>query len=330
MKYAQHPEGRNENLQPAEIKHLVPGAKLFMRDPRQTPVSVTGTKAETASFFVRVDAFEDAGALWSFALWEVEKFAVNDEAAVLSQGEVDALTSRVPALNCQIEMACDPAAAAETELRISKRQKDIAEVLEVEGVSLPAKSLSSHSPLPPDQRACAALETVLKARGLWEVEQAFVQAYASNPNAGEMVKAHRIVLAELGLCPYVGQPLREPALLEPPWDRAQRRDHILTRLAFMRAMFGLRGEDHLKLYRAVYAKDALSAPRNNGFVSTTFRREVAMALFEAGEGQAAAALYMQRVPVARVFMTCLETPGLSDRYQEAEAVLLFDPEQQVF
>lgn len=330
MNYAQHPDGPIRNLRSAEVRHLVQGAALFMRDPRQTPVVVMATDAATASFTVRVEAFEDEGVVWSFALWDVEKFAVKAEAPVLADDVVEALAFRVSMLKHQIKISCDPAARAETDLQIFERQKPIADVLQGRGLTLSTKASTPATRGAHDPQASRALETVLKRRGLWEIELAFVGAYASNPHAGEMVKAHRMILAELGLCPYAGEPLRDTALLEPPWSGDVRREHILTRLAFMRLMFAQMGQAQVTLYRAVYSAGGLTAPRNTGFVSTTFRQEVAMALFEAGEKTGNAALYMQRVPVERVFMTCLETPGLSVRYDEAEALLLFDPDQRLF
>ena len=36
-------------------------------------------------------------------------------------------------------------------------------------------------------------------KGLWDIEEAFAEQYVRNPNSGELVKGHAIVLAELGL-----------------------------------------------------------------------------------------------------------------------------------
>ena len=54
------------------------------------------------------------------------------------------------------------------------------------------------------------LEEFLAGRDLGALERALSASLASNPNAGEVVKGHAIVLAELGLCPYRGTVISDP------------------------------------------------------------------------------------------------------------------------
>jgi hypothetical protein len=162
------------------------------------------------------------------------------------------------------------------------------------------------------------------------LDKNFVQQFASNPNAGETVKGHRIVLAEMGLCPYDGPIVRDPKTFEGEWSKARRSEHILTRLAFMHAVFERFQLKAIPLFRTVYSRSTLNAPRNTGFVSSTFSQDVALSLFRSGQNTNMAAMYWQEVPVERVFMSYFETATLSEKYQEAEAVLLFDPNNRVF
>jgi hypothetical protein len=143
----------------------------------------------------------------------------------------------------------------------------------------------------------------------------------SNPNSGELVKGHRIVIAELGLVAYAGKVVRDPGLFDDPWSRQRRAEHVLARLGFVHALFARLGHDHLVLYRGLSAE---------GPVHPTFSRDVAMSLFESGSDRATRVLLRQAVPVDRVFMTYYETPQMNAPFKEAEAVLLYDKANAVF
>jgi hypothetical protein len=90
------------------------------------------------------------------------------------------------------------------------------------------------------------------------------------------------------------------------------------------------GRDRVRLYRGVSTEEQLRPPANDTFVSTTFSREVAMSHFESGSPTATRALYRQSVPVERLFMTYYETAPMSDKFNEAEAVLLYDAGNSTF
>ena len=61
------------------------------------------------------------------------------------------------------------------------------------------------------------------------------------PALGEHVKAHAIVLAELGLCAYGGKVVRDPRALEGEWSRERRAEHVIGRLAFAQELWSRLG-----------------------------------------------------------------------------------------
>jgi hypothetical protein len=182
-----------------------------------------------------------------------------------------------------------------------------------------------------DPRLMAVLEDFLAERGVRELDREFAMSFVSNPQAGELVKGHEIVLAELGLCPYHGKVVRDPDLFSTPWPREARRVHVIARLAFTRALWAVWNLDNVMLYRAAAAEGPLDEGRARGsFISATFSSQVAKAHFEGGPSTVAAALWRQRLTVERVFMTFLETAALNERFLEAEAVLIADPANSLF
>ncbi len=330
MKYVTRYSDHLSDLQPAELAHLVLGATLYFRDPRKTPVKVVEHDPQTASFTVQVGDFEDKGAEWILPLWDISKFTAPPNSRKLTRREQDVLGSNVNSLNRQMQIGCSEVHFEWSQSEISAIQKEIYKWLCSNFVNLPhdAEMLLNRN-VTCDIWA-AAMEQMMDSKGLLQIDRAFAAQFASNPNASEVIKGHRIVLAELGLCPYQGSILRDPKTFEGDWSKPKRRTHILTRLAFMRAMLSIFRLPTIPLFRAIYSEDTLSSASNKGFVSTTFSNDVALSLFEAGQKTRVAAMYWQEVPVERLFISYLETPILSSRYQEAEAVLLFDPSASVF
>jgi hypothetical protein len=165
---------------------------------------------------------------------------------------------------------------------------------------------------------------------LYELEDGFTSSFVTNPRAGEIVKGHAIVLAELGICDYHGKAPRDPDLFTGPWSRARRTDHLLWRLAFTQALRQSLGRRELTLYRAAATDGAFSPQRPPTLVSATFSNEVAEAHFQGGPTTRVAVLWRQRVPIERALMTFLETQAMNQRFHEAEAVLLADPSNAAF
>ena len=167
-------------------------------------------------------------------------------------------------------------------------------------------------------------------RGLSRVESLFAEKYVSNPNSGELVKGHRIVLAELGLVSYRGKIIRDAAVFDGDFTKTRRAEHILVRLAFVREIFTRTGNERPTLYRGMAVKDRHQSARNTTFVSATFSLDVAMSQFNAAADTRSGVLYRQRVSLDRLFMTYLETRQLNQQFREAEAVLLCDQASELF
>ena len=71
----------------------------------------------------------------------------------------------------------------------------------------------------------------MEARGCAAIEDAFAATFVRNPYSGDLVRGHRIVLAELGLAAYAGKAPREPGVFAGEWARERRAEHLVARLA---------------------------------------------------------------------------------------------------
>ncbi len=311
---------------PASLDQLTPGNSGRLLDLRRTPVTVVSVDVAAAMVSLRVTAFEDAGTLWEYPFETfLSRFQMAPDEARADAALVDEYAAAMARLDQSMIVQADVEVGQATGTRIADAVAEAADWMAVHGSfdigTLSTDRVEGYAALYADLRAW------MTTRDLADMETAFAAQYVSNPWSGELVKGHRVVLAELGLCPYSGSVIRRPNLFEGAWSKARRADHIVARLAFVRALFRAASMPRLALYRGVATEGRMAPPRNNSFVSTSLSREVADAFFSGG---ATSALFRQSVPIERVFMTYLETEAMNLQYKEAEVIVLYEPGNLAF
>ena len=305
-----------------ELAHLVVGNRGRLRDDRRTPIAITGVDDETGMFELEIAAFEDCGARWRLPFEDIGKFQFERGAARVDDAGFAAAVAR---FDQPLHVDCDQAARQSTVAQITELAGAAAEFVRSRWPgSLPLATRSG------DPQLFEATEAWMQLRELADVEREFARVFVSNPHSGELVKGHAIVAAQLGLCPYVGKIVRSPLLFAGDWSRQRRADHLVSRLALLRAIFTMAGLQDVVLYRGLAVDGPMEPVRSPSFVSATFAREVADAHFRGGASTVAAALFRQRVPVSRLLMTYLETRAMNAQYHEAEAILVGDPTNALF
>lgn len=328
--YTSDPDARPDaEFLPGELRHLVVGNQGRLLDARRTPIAITAVMPDTGGFEVEIGAFEDAGTRWELALEEVSHFQFAHGGAVLTRSALAQLERAAAHFDHELVIEPDGRAREQALQRIGAARERIRDQLA--GRKLPQIDLARHiSRREGDPELYAVLDEVMTARGLQEVEHGFSATFVSNPASGELVKGHAIVFAELGLCPYRGKIVRNPQLFAGQWSQAQRAEHLVTRLAFAQEMFSSWGFDTVTVYRGAAVDGPLPARSPASFVSVTFSRTVATAHFDGGPTTQTAVLWRQAVPIARLLMTFLETREMNERFHEAEAVLIADPDNRAF
>ncbi|NNF44995.1 MAG: hypothetical protein HKO59_03655 [Phycisphaerales bacterium] len=315
---------------PATLDHLVVGNRGRMLDQRRTPVTIVGVVETTGFVVLRIDDFEDRDATWSIPFEEIDRYQFALDAQRVDDATRRRLAATVTRLNHPLCVPADGAQRALTEKRVAGEEKRAAAWL-----ATASRFIADSRPLPdPDTRRGdpvlgADLLRYLATRGLDDMEEAFATQYVSAPHSGELVKGHRIVIAELGFVGYEGKMIRDPGLFNGPWSRERRAEHVCARLGFIRALFGRLGRSTLAVYRGLSIEGDIEPRRRDTFVSTTLARAVAESHFDCGRPGSTRMLLGFTVPVSRVFMTFFETPALSRQFLEAEAVLFDDAEMPV-
>ncbi len=315
---------------PGDLKYVVPGNECRLLDRRRTPLRVLEVNRASGFFVVEVADFEDKGARWELPLEEVGTCQFAHGSGEASDAEIADYTQQVSRLNRPLTIEAESSCRANSEARIASLRGDVGTWLHAEsaflasGDALDFKSRTGNPTLWDD------LRRYMSAKDLWTVENAFAVQYVSNPYSGELVKGHRIVLAELGLVPFEGKQVRNPDLFAGSWSKRRRAEHVLNRLAFMRELFEQLGHSSVVVYRGVSFSGQRRARSNEGFKSATFNLEIAMHHFCDDDLASACVLLRQPVPVEKLFMSFLETEQMNRQYKEAEAVLLHDGTSDLF
>lgn len=313
----------DSEFEPGALHHLVRGNAGRLLDPRRTPVTIVGLDLETGFMTLRVDRFEDAGATWDIPFEEVDHYQFAHGSRRASDEAVRRLRDVIERLDRALVIEPDPTDREVTEIRVDD------DTTAAEGwLQDQSRFLASGRRLPDpatrrgDELLMADLGSFMRERALWEVEEGFAQQYVRNPRAGEIVKGHRIVIAELGLAPYAGTIVRDPATFAGGWSRERRAAHVRARLGFLRALFARLGLAQVELWRGISADGLLRIDGGETLLSASFDERVARSHLVAGPGRPTRRLLRGLVPTDRLFMTYLETAAMNDHYREAEAVLL--------
>ena len=321
------PDSAYEN---GELRHLIVGNMGRLLDPRRTPVRITEVKSETGFVALEILDFEDKGNHWEYTFEEISRFQFDRNSHYATAENIKKFQEAVNCFDRTVSIVGDDAQKRTTMERMLKERKKARKWLLKN-----SRFLSESGKLPEiknlegDILLYEDLYNFMDFFNLWEIEKTFANQFVSNPYSGELIKGHRIILAEMGLADYKGKIVRNKTLFNSPWSKEERKNHIFARMAFVHELFKELKISTVILYRGFSTKKTFTAPQNNTFVSTSFSQKVAEAHFESLP-EANGVLYRQIIPVERLFMTYFETVQMNQEFKEGEAVLLYDPTNIAF
>jgi hypothetical protein len=322
---------QDTDFEPGELHHLCVGNEGRLLDFRRTPVQVGGVCDETGLATIEICAFEDTGALWDLPYEEVHQYQFKTGSPRASAEAVGRFEWAAARLNRQVAIPCETSRRDETLAAISVEGERAGEWL-----ASHSQFIQSAQALPQGEAEGSPLlyadtKDYMAQRGFGDLEALFTRQYVSTLN-NETVKAHRIAVAQLGLAPYVGKILRDPAQTVGALCIERRTGHIIARMGFVQAVFERAGQRQVVLYRMESCEGPLRRRRSGetALVSASFRMDIVQEMSGWAEPKRTVAIYRQAVPVERVLMTYLETEAMNHPFREGEAVLLADPTNLAF
>lgn len=325
--YQFDPDARaDDQFTAGELRWLVPGNRGRLLDARRTPVQVTQVDLPHGYFEVEILAFEDQGARWLVPLEDVTSYQFDPAGGTAPAAAVAAMQEAIDRLNVTTTIEADQERSEQAAQQLATERARAAAWLT--GLGVPdhidtAEFIDSRRGSP-DAPGWLDRYLAEAGPGLADLDHELAAGYLSNPGSGDLVRAHLITMAQLGLSPYRGKIVRDPAALSGRWSTESRAAHIISRAGFTQALWQRADHPGLMLYRGIGLQGtaALRGPATP-LVSGTFSRALAESHFNA-ERAGLALLLRRRVPIERLFMTFLETAVLSTRYLEAEAIVFSD------
>jgi hypothetical protein len=221
------------------------------------PIRVAALRPEIGSWICEVTAFEDQGASWTLPVESVAHFQFELGAARATPRSVEDLAEEVSRFATPLVIEPDRECARATIAALAQRRIEAAAWLADHVPMLGRLAEPDHAQRRPPAVTVSSFETFMREQGLLEMDHALTRTYVSNPHSGEVVKGHLIVMAEMGIAPFHGTTVRDPATFAGEWRRERRVDHVLWRTAFLHAMLVAMGIEALDLHRGV-SNDAVS------------------------------------------------------------------------
>jgi len=307
------------------LAHIKSGNCGRALDGRRTPGFIESFDEDSAMFIWRITDFEDAGNCWEIPAEQISSYQFRKDSALLSQEEISIIKNRCKALNKTLLIPKSAAAHEETRNAVNLQKSSVQE-----WIINNSKFYKSNTPLHFDAKEGFTLlfedlELYLRESGLYEIEKRIAEQYVLNPYSGEWIKYVKIVMAEMGLIDYNGTVPRKASAFTGLSDKTLLRKYVISRLAFIQAMFKLMGINDVPLFRGMSSDiDLYDTPHT--LVSTTFSAETAAAFAGLNQESTSRSAYLVKFtcPIESLFMTFFETKELNRHYKEQEAIIFFD------
>ncbi len=317
----------DDQFSAGSLSWLVPGNHARMLDARRTPARVTGIDTQHGYFEVEILAFEDSGARWLVPLEEVSHYQFAPESACADAIAVASMENIIRQLDVTVRIAVEQESHRETMQQVAAERARADAWLAAHGAPDTIDVTPHIASRRGSQEAIRWLAEYLAESlppGLPDMDDRIASKYVSNPGSGDLVRAHLITMARLGLCGYHGKIIRDESSMSGTWSEERRAAHIRIRSGFVQALWSRAAPAGLMLYRGIGLQtDAEFEPSRVGLISASMSRSVAESHFDSATSPTAV-LMRRELPVQRLFMTFLETAAMNGKYLEAEAVLFAD------
>jgi hypothetical protein len=325
--YQFDPDARpDDQLTAGDLRWLVPGNRGRLLDARRTPVQVTLIDLPHGYFEVEILAFEDQGARWLVPLEDVTSYQFEPSGGTAPTAAVTAMNDAIGRLSATITIDAGQERRQLTTRQLAAERARAAAWLTARGVPdlIDAAGFISSRRGSPEAPGWLDHYLAETGPGLADLDHELAAGYMSNPGSGDLVRAHLITMAQLGVSPYRGKAVRDPAALSGRWDAGPRAAHIISRAGFAQALWQRADHPGLMIYRGIglQGRAELRGPATP-LISATFSRPLAETHFNSERAELAA-LLRRRLPIERLFMTFLETAAMNTKYLEAEAILFAD------
>ncbi len=313
---------------PGCYSFLVKGNLCRLLDGRRTPGYIDGINFQEAMFTWRISDFEDKGESWVLPFSKIKRFQFEEGSKTITSEDVEFYQEREREFNVEYVVKADQNEIVKTNILLKQIQSEVISLLGenkklLKVLKTPVMSEDDYSAI------SKSYLQFIKDKGYLEQEELTAKTMVLNPNSGEWIKGMLIALAELGLNDCYTSKVRSNSTFEGIGTMEQRKSYLLYRLGFVRAIFTIRGVNEVRLYRGMSTEHHWTNS-DKSLLSMSFSFDVAssFASLDTDRFKTGYILKME-VDCSHLFMTCLETKELNERYKESEAIILYNKKMQI-
>lgn len=317
-----------------ELKYLVIGNFCRLLDKRRTPGKIIGIDMDGGFFRWEILDFEDKGKFWDVTFERVSTYQFIKESKELAIDQISELEKRISEVNQRIEISASSTVTRNTDQQLKEIVKSISRWLDAHSDFLRSNQKIDFQNRIGPELLRSDFNNFIKAHGFTEIEHRTAEIQVMNPNSGDWIKGIQIVMAEMGLKSYRGTKTRSSNAFNDLGSKENRKQYILHRMSFFKALFSKVGITEIELFRGMSTEWDWKPDTNTQcrfWSSWTFNHKVAQDFSELTPGSKHKNSYLikRAIPVEKIFMTFLETDALNKQYLEAEAIILHGDEDRM-
>lgn len=307
------------------LYHIVPGNKGRVLDGRRTPGFIEKYDDESAMFVWRITDFEDKGKYWEVPAEEIVAYQFEKTSSKLSKNKVMNIESKCELFSERL-VICGSDSEYKKTLRSIEKEKDKvnnwfldqSEFVRLGKCQIDIRSKEGSQLLFDD------LVSYMEISGVHDLETKTASQYLLNPYSGEWIKGLRIVMAEMGLIDFNEKKPRTKNIFKGIGSKDNRKNYIISRMAFIQAFFDLAGYRNVQLFRGMSTeRELFEKPKT--LISASFNPEVGKSFSDIDTNEQVTFSYLIKFtyPTKNLFMTFFETKAFNERYKEQEAVIIY-------
>ncbi len=314
----------DENFDTGSFQHLIAGNEGRVLDGRRTPGYIERLDWDSGLFVWRITAFEDKGKCWEIPVEDIPQYQFRKNCTLLPQNAADRIAQYCRKFQKSLQIPAEKERFLQTNSEIEHQEAAARQWLSERSTFLKKGKQLSFSAVTGDTDLFCDLARYMEEHSVLDLENRTAAEYLLNPYSGEWMKGMKITMAEMGLLSYNGTVIRSSNTFSGMGEKSLRKEYIILRLAFLRALFRMCGYTEVPLFRGVSSEaNFFQTPQT--LLSGTFSSDTAAEFAGIQDSSKFRSCYWVKFfcKTEDLFMTFLETRALNERYQEQEAVFFY-------
>lgn len=309
---------------------LVEGNRCRLLDGRRTTGTIDCIFDDSAMFRWQITKYEDNGKYWDLPFEDIKRFQFEKNSIRLDPATEKLYRQKADSVNERLLIPSEPNNKYKTLQLIKQKKESVMKWLKSESNFFRNNETFNFETKEGSEILAEDLKRYFVSESLYDIERKTAERIVLNPNSGEWIKGMEICLAEMGLVSFDGTIPRTKNIFQNMGAKKNRCDYLITRLAFVQAIFEIQNIYEVVLYRGMTTESDWMT-RSKTLLSFTFNFDVAddFSSFKRESRFKTSYLLKITLPISKLLFTFFETKELNQQYLESEALILYDKVLQI-